>query len=99
GDAVVIDPCGDLAGAPCEEDCTFTPTDIDCLAACANMAVICDGDGGDCSAECDGQILDPDDCFDACMGARILFCGNEAFGCFEANESCAEVSTCYGETM
>ena len=83
----------DMAILTCDAaDCAFDPTEVDCAAACSNIASLCASN--DCDAQCTGLESDPTLCTAACEGTKNLMCSNVVFGCYTSNSTCTEVGTC-----
>ncbi len=83
----------DMAILTCDAgECAFDPAEVDCAAACANIAALCANN--DCDAQCSGLESDASLCSAACEGTKNLLCSNVVFGCYTSNSSCDDVGTC-----
>ena len=105
------DPTDDAGGTPAEGrcspdmailtcdagDCAFDPAEVDCAAACANIAALCANN--DCDAQCSGLESDAALCSAACEGTKNLMCSNVVFGCYTSNSSCDDVGSCVDANM
>ena len=75
-----------------QTECAFEPTDVDCSAACANIAAVCAANA--CDEQCSGLESDAALCGVACEASKGLNCSNVVFGCYGSNDSCSDVGTC-----
>ncbi len=83
----------DMAIVTCDAgDCAFDPTEVDCAAACANIAALCANN--ECDAQCSGLESDATLCSAACEGTKNLMCSNVVFGCYTSNSGCDDVGNC-----
>lgn len=83
----------DMAVLTCEQgDCAFEAAEVECAAACANIAAVCASDA--CGEECTGLESEATLCTAACEGSKNLLCSNVVFGCYATNSTCNDVGTC-----
>ncbi|MCR9165766.1 MAG: hypothetical protein ACE37F_07790 [Nannocystaceae bacterium] len=83
----------DMAIVTCDAgDCAFDPAEVDCAAACANIAALCASN--ECDAQCSGLESDASTCAAACEGTKNLMCSNVVFGCYTSNSGCDDVGAC-----
>ena len=73
-------------------ECVFEPADVDCAAACANIAAVCADNA--CDENCTGLESDMTLCSAACEGTKGLACSNLTFGCYASNSACNDVGAC-----
>ena len=83
----------DMAILSCDAaECAFEVAEVDCAAACANIATLCANNS--CDAQCTGLESDPALCSAACEGTKGLMCSNVVFGCYTSNSGCDDVGNC-----
>ncbi|MEM6993261.1 MAG: hypothetical protein AAF721_22300 [Myxococcota bacterium] len=81
------------AAMSCDQtECVFMPADVDCAAACGNIATVCAAN--DCDEQCTGMESDAAMCMAACEGTKGLACSNLTFGCYADNGTCDAVGMC-----
>lgn len=92
GGGSVPDVCQNDPGGTCSGECAFEPpSDVDCSAACANIAAICNSG---CTDQCTGLNQDQGLCGTACEATKNLRCSNLVFGCYADNNTCNSVGSC-----
>ncbi len=85
--------CTDSAGMSCGDECSFDPGEIDCTAACENIAEKCAA--AECDSACTGLNQDVQACVAACDATKGLSCVNESFGCWATETTCDGVGACF----
>jgi len=86
--AVAAKTCGtDVSDA---NPCYYTPTAIDCKAACEKIAALCEAG----CLHCDRVQSDPAQCQADCAAHSGQRCANVTYGCYAESPACSEVDTC-----
>jgi hypothetical protein len=87
-------PCeAEMASTPCDQDCVFDASTIDCNTACENSMVMCATDL--CKAAMCAYAFDVvSPCVPFCEERKDLICPNVLLGCFQSSTVCDDVETC-----